>query len=115
MIKTNKPIEDQRKWQLSADGDYFELIPEQQAIYNEALNIQIELWLHGQNTHNSFSGECCCDMACCGEPAWSYAKKIRYLEANEQTQLNMCLETINAVQDKVQSLLNMPVISNQLH
>ena len=114
-MTNNKPIIDQRIWRPSEDGDYNELIPEQQQTYQKALNKQIELWLQGENTHNSFSGECCLDMACCGEPAWSYAKKIRYLEANETTQLNMCIETINAFQDRARTLLNTPAINNNLH
>jgi len=85
------------KYQLSACKEYWEIVPEMLEPYRVSLKEQSEKWLEGISIHNAFADECCPDVSCCGGEPWPLALRKIFIEADEETQINMMFMGLEAM------------------
>ena len=81
-------------WQLSEDGQVWQMHEEVAVKYRAALDKQLQLWLAGEATHSNVDGfpeltECCPDFSCCGSTMWDSETRKRFTEATEETRQAM--------------------------
>lgn len=81
-------------WQLSKDGQFWEMREEVAVKYRAASATQLKLWLAGESTHSKVDGfpeltECCPDFSCCGSTMWDSETRKRFTEATEETRQAM--------------------------
>lgn len=76
-------------WQLSKDGQFWEMREEVAVKYRAASATQLKLWLAGESTHSKVDGfpeltECCPDFSCCGAAMWNDETRKRFAEATPE-------------------------------
>ena len=89
---------DTTKYQLSEDGQYWEMKPEVAARYRESVKYQLDQWVAGNPIHNAEFDECCPDFSCCGSPLWDENKRKVFQrvsdEGNEQAVMDMLMGSL---------------------
>jgi hypothetical protein len=92
------------KYQLSSCKEYWEIVPDMLPAYRVSLKEQTEKWVEGISIHNTFADECCPDLSCCGGTPWPLRLRKIFIEADEQTQINMMFMGLDAMLEKYELL-----------
>lgn len=82
---------DLEKYQLSADGQSYELKPEILEQYRRTNLEQLDSWVAGTPIHNTFMDECCPDFSCCGGTLWPEHKRLAFKAAGDDERSMMLM------------------------
>jgi hypothetical protein len=85
------------RWQLSEDGQWYEIKPEHLPMFRFANMVQTSNWLEGVSLHNDYADECCPDFSCCGGEIWPLINRKVFLSGGEQNQLNMMMGSLQSL------------------
>lgn len=74
----------------SQNGGYWVLKQEYKIPYEASVKQQLELWVAGKSTHNTFADECCPDFSCC-EPdkQWPEDQRQLFMRASKEVRTQM--------------------------
>lgn len=106
---------DPEKWQLSADGQFYEMKPEVAKRYRETVQEQLDYWVAGTPKHNNEFDECCPDFSCCGSPMWSDGMRNAFKNASDEARLHMLMTGLVAIAPKDTYVAGQPQNHNPIH